>query len=144
MSVVLRPLTERDVHVAEAWFAEPETRRRLGDATRPRRLLALARVPGRFAFAVLEGEALVAIADAEREGERAAVALVVAPEQRRRGLGRAVLAALREDQALSDLDLLAGVEDGNDAATALVLGAGFEPLSADPDDEGFRYFLLRA
>jgi GNAT superfamily N-acetyltransferase len=144
MSVVLRPLTERDVHVSEAWFAEPKTRRRLGDATWPRRLLALAREPGRYAFAALEGEAFVAIADAEREGERAAVALVVAPEQRRRGLGRAVLAALREHHALSELDLLAGVEDGNDAATALVLGAGFEPLSADPDEEGFRYFLLRA
>lgn len=146
MAVVLRALTERDAVLASDWFREAETRRWLGDETWPRSVLALAeRSRDRFAYGAAEDGTLVAIADAERQDDgRAAIAVVVAPDQRRRGIGRAVLAALAERAELAGLDLLAGVEAENEAGDALVRTTGFEVLSPRPDADGFVYFLRRA
>jgi GNAT superfamily N-acetyltransferase len=139
--LVLRELTERDVAAAAPRFDEPETRLRLGDRAWPEQALRLAAADeARAAYAVELDGALVAIADAEREDGRAAVALVVAPDQRRRGIGRAALEALRRDLRMP---LLAGVEPGNEAAERLVCSAGFERPDQAPDADGYVYFVSR-
>jgi hypothetical protein len=51
---------------------------------------------------------------------------------------------LAERDELAGLDLLAGVESGNEAGNALVRAAGFEALAPEPDADGFVYFLRRA
>jgi RimJ/RimL family protein N-acetyltransferase len=146
VAVVLRALTERDAVLASDWFREPETSRWLGDETWPHSLLALAEHSrDRFAYAADEDGTLVAIADAEREDDgRAAVAVVVAPERRRQGIGRSVITALVAREELAALDLLAGIEVGNEAGHALVRAVGFEPLSLEPDADAFVYFVRRA
>ena len=55
-----------------------------------------------------------------------------------------MVAALVERAELVGLDLLAGVEAGNEAGGALVRMTGFELLSPEPDADGFVYFLRRA
>jgi L-amino acid N-acyltransferase YncA len=146
MTLVLRELTDADLPLVEGWFAEAETGRWLGDQSWPRRLLRLAaRSPDRFAYAALRAGVVVALADAERyRDRRAGVALVVAPAHRRRGVGTAVARALAERPDLADVvEFIAGVEDGNVAGTALVVGAGFWQVTDAPDGGGFTYFAVR-
>ena len=146
MPVVLRELTKADLPVVERWFAEPGPRRWLGDESWPRRLVNLAaHSAGRFAFAAVADDAIVGLVDVERYGDaRAAVALVVAPGQRRRGVGKAIVQTLRKQPALASVaEFFGGVEAGNVAGAALVCSAGFERVTEGPDDEGFTYFALR-
>jgi len=139
--LVLRELTERDVEAAAPWFDDLETRLRLGDRGWPVQALRLAAESEEHsAFAVEQDGELVAIADAELEDGRAEVALVVAPERRRRGIGRAVLDALRGELGVP---LFVGVERGNGAAERLVRSAGFEQVEPEPDADGYVLFLGR-
>ena len=144
--MALRSLTAADLPVVERWFCDPDTRRWLGDEAWPRRLLALAgRSQGRFAFVAVLGGDVVGLADVERYGDdRAAVAVVVAPEHRRRGMGKAILRGLLDVPQLEGVvELFGGVEVGNAASAALVTSSGFEQVSERPDDEGFTYFAQR-
>ena len=59
--------------------------------------------------------------------------MFVAPEQARRGLGRALLDALLIEARASDLELLVlTVTCGNDGAERLYLGAGFASYGIEP------------
>jgi L-amino acid N-acyltransferase YncA len=146
MSLVLRELTEADVPSVEGWFRDSETQRSLGDETWPRQLIRLASLSAdRFAYAAVEEEVVVGIADAERYADgRAAIALVVSPVHRRLGVGKAMARALGERPKLARVvEFFGGVEAGNLASAALVTGAGFEQVTDEPDKDGCAYFALR-
>ena len=145
MSLLLRELTVEDLPVVERWFRDPETDRWLGDESWPRRLLILTSASTRLAFAATCDSTVVGIADIECYSDaRAAAALVVAPDRRRLGIGRALAEALpRQPQLNGIVEFFGGVEEGNVASEALVTSAGFEQVTDAPDDEGFTYFALR-
>lgn len=143
---MLRELTDPDLQLVEPWFAEYETQRWLGDQTWPQRLLRLAALSAdRFAYAALKKGVVVGAADVERYRDgRAGLALVVAPEHRRLGVGKAMAGALIDRPELADVtEFIAGVEDGNFASAALVTSAGFQKVADEPDANGFTYFALR-
>jgi ribonuclease HI len=129
--LALRALTEDDLPAVDPWFADPETVRRLGGPDWPRRLLVLARAPGRHAFLALAGGAPVGLVDVEREAgppSRAVVALLVAPGRRGQGVGTGILDALAGRPELEGVPVLAGeVETGNAAGLALARAAGGAP-----------------
>jgi RimJ/RimL family protein N-acetyltransferase len=73
----------------------------------------------------------------------ASIAFVIAPELRRRGLGRAMIAAMIARPELRDVELFeAGVEPQNTASRHCLEAAGFEPGSARPDVEGMLYYRI--
>lgn len=147
MSITIRPLSPEDVGRIEPWFADETTTRWLGDAGYPNRLLTLAGRPGRWAFAAVERDEPVALVDVEQDEDDAssvAVALVVAPEKRSRGIGRSLFAMIFARPELAEARELVGeVEKGNAAAARCVLAAGFRRrgIASDPDFE--RYVLRR-
>jgi RimJ/RimL family protein N-acetyltransferase len=141
-----RPLADADVAALEAWFADPATVRWVGTPGYPRRLLELARAPSRLAFAVTAGGEPVALVDVELDGagSSAAIALVVAPRVRGRGVGRAALAAVMRRRELAAVaELVAEVEDANVTARRCILAAGFRPIGAAADAGFTRYALRR-
>ena len=72
-----------------------------------------------------------------------AIAFVIAPELRRRGLGRAMIAAMIAQSELRDAELFeAGVEAQNTASRRCLEAAGFELGSERPDIEGMLYYRL--
>jgi RimJ/RimL family protein N-acetyltransferase len=143
--LVLRALAEDDLPALDPWFAHPETVARLGDAGWPRRLLGFARVPGRHALLALEDGRPVALVDVEHDPgapRRAQLALVVAPERRRRGVALRVLDALAGRPELAGIDELAGgIEAGHAAALALARAAGASVQPGGPDREGFLHVV---
>jgi RimJ/RimL family protein N-acetyltransferase len=69
------------------------------------------------------------------------IAFAVDPHRRRRGLGRAMLAALRRRPELRQVDLFeAGVEPENVASRRCLDAAGFRLRSDRPDFEGMLYY----
>ena len=144
MDLTLRRLTPDDLPAVEPWFRDQEMRRWLGDEAWPRMVLRLAAGSDRrFAFAASGPAGVAALADVERySDERAAVALVVAPGSRRRGVGSALARALaRRPELAGTLEFFGGVEAGNSAGARLAVHAGCAPVSSPPDADGFRYFV---
>jgi ribosomal protein S18 acetylase RimI-like enzyme len=71
-----------------------------------------------------------------------AIAFAVDPEQRGRGLGRAMIAALMRHPDLEPVELFeAGVEPDNAASRRCLEAAGFRIQSEQPDFEGMLYYL---
>jgi RimJ/RimL family protein N-acetyltransferase len=72
-----------------------------------------------------------------------AIAFVIAPELRGRGLGRAMIAAMLARPELRDVELFeAGVEPRNTASRRCLEAAGFELGSEGPDVEGMLYYRV--
>jgi RimJ/RimL family protein N-acetyltransferase len=72
-----------------------------------------------------------------------AIAFVIAPQLRGRGLGRAMIAAMLARSELRDAELFeAGVEPPNTASRRSLEAAGFELGSEQPDPEGMLYYRL--
>ncbi|HET8583851.1 MAG TPA: GNAT family N-acetyltransferase [Jatrophihabitans sp.] len=167
-SVVLRPFESRHLPLVEPWFADAETQRWLGGPDWPRQMLALATRPlgefrgasemGRFRWIGWSDDVPVGYVDAGTfdrwttwDGERVVgvmdwpcttLAFVVAPTLRRRGYGTALLDAMLAAPELGHVELFgAGVEPGNVASVGCLLRAGFRALDADPDWEGFVYYV---
>jgi RimJ/RimL family protein N-acetyltransferase len=152
----LRPFTPDLLGAVAAWFDDPETARWLGGRDWPENLLRLiADPPQEYRgstvreragwVATLDGEP-VALIDTEIYVDgTAAVALVVAPAQRRRGVAAAALAAIGRLLARdSGIDaLVGGVEQHNEASHRCVKAAGFVAVTDRPDDEGFINYVLR-
>jgi ribosomal protein S18 acetylase RimI-like enzyme len=114
-SLALRPLVPDDLSVVEPWFDEAETQRWLGGREWPRQLLHLvSQSGGRYAYAaVLDEVVVVGLVDVERyDDSRAAVAVAVAPEHRRRGIGAAMLRALAAQPELASVIELFGRRRG--------------------------------
>jgi ribosomal protein S18 acetylase RimI-like enzyme len=138
LMLVMRDLVPADLDVVRPWFSERETQRWLGDSRWPKQLLRLAADdPGRHALVAVEDGVVVAIVDAERYGDgRVSVALVVAPDRRRRGIATRLMHALAQRAELDGIkEVLVGVEEGNTASGCLVVAAGFR-RSHGPDEEG--------
>ena len=67
-------------------------------------------------------------------------AYVVDPARRRRGYGRATLRALVAAPELADVQqFVLGIEPDNTASLRAAAGAGFEPLTTEPDAEDMLY-----
>ncbi len=75
------------------------------------------------------------------EVETASLAFTVAPDLRRRGIGRAMIKALLGRRELRGVELFeAGVEPQNTASRACLEAAGFRLRSEQPDCEGMLYY----
>jgi RimJ/RimL family protein N-acetyltransferase len=73
-----------------------------------------------------------------------AIAFMIAPELRGRGLGRAMIAAMVARSELRHVELFeAGVEAQNTASRRCLQAAGFELGSERPDVEGMLYYRVR-
>jgi RimJ/RimL family protein N-acetyltransferase len=71
----------------------------------------------------------------------ASIAFVIDPNNRRRGLGRAMIIALMRQPELRLIELFeAGVEPENVASRRCLKGAGFRLDSEQPDCEGMLYY----
>ena len=137
-----RALAEEDLSSVEVWFGEAETQRWLGDTTWPRRLLELARLPHRTTLLFTQADEPVALLDLERNGDgSASIAIVVAPNHRRRGIASAVVGSLFELDETEEVVVVVGeVEHGNLAGEGLLRAAGF--VQTEGTSEGFTRYVL--
>ena len=117
----LRPLTAADLPRLEPWFNDADTRHWLGDRRWPANKLGMGG-PSHHALLALVDDIPAALADVDiSDDRRAAFAIVVAPEQRRRGVGRAVTSALLKLPQFAEVcEWFAGVETGNIASRQLL------------------------
>jgi len=141
--------TEKLVVAVEPWFDDAETIRYLGGPEWVRASLALMRkTPGlelkgslvlaRHVWVIFnEEDRPVALVDAELyEDGATALAMVVAPSIRSRGVGQRILIALTEREELKNVQtIIGGVEPENAACRACLKKAGFT-ISEEPDEEG--------
>jgi RimJ/RimL family protein N-acetyltransferase len=135
-------LLVEDVPGIEAWFDDAETQRRLGGREWPRRLVELARAPGRFALLFARSGEPVGLLDVECEGRSAAIALVVAPPHRGQRIALTMLHALLDLPELQAVvEIVGEVESGNVAGERLVRSAGF--VFDARTEEGFARYVLR-
>ena len=127
--IELRPFRADDIPLVEPWLADPESSRRLGG-------MRLPVVVGHGYVAYDDGEAM-ALVHVEHL-ETSAIALLVAPHARRRGVGRAVFAQLLEGE-LADRPLAITAESDNVASIRLLEGAGLRV--AGTDKNGFLEYV---
>jgi RimJ/RimL family protein N-acetyltransferase len=149
------PFTPEALATVAPWFDDAETARWLGGREWPENLLRLLADPPhehrgsmareRIAFVASADGEPIALTDTEiyTDGS-AALALVVAPPHRRRGLGAATLLALGRQLAIRGVrSLVGGVKQNNVPSLRCVERAGFVAVSGEPDEEGFINYLLR-
>ena len=154
--IELRPFTSDLLGAVTPWFDDAETARWLGGRDWPENLLRLIAQPPREHrgssvreragwIATLDGEPVALIDTEVYVDGTAAVALVVAPAHRRRGVGASALAAIGRLLARSRgvEALIGGVERHNEASHSCVKRAGFVAVSEDADEEGFINYVLR-
>lgn len=152
----LRPFAPDLLGAVAPWFDDAETVRWLGGREWPENLLRLIADPphehrgstvrDRAGWvATLDGEPVALIDTEVYEDGTAALSLVVAPAQRRRGLGTSALAAIGRllGRSYGVEALVGGVEQHNEASHRCVKAAGFVAVADDPDEEGFINYVLR-
>lgn len=137
--VVLKPLTAADLPIVEPWFDDRETQRWLGGREWPVQGFSL-QGPDRQMLLASNETLPIGLVDCETYSDNSAsFAIVTAPDMRRRGIGRAILAALMSDPAYSGITrFFAGIERGNVASAALMLRCGF--VQGEEDEDGFTDF----
>jgi ribosomal protein S18 acetylase RimI-like enzyme len=135
-------MTAADLPIVAPWFDNPETQRWLGGRDWPRQGLGLVG-PDRQLFLALDGTLPVGLLDCETYPDgSASFALVTAPEQRNRGVGRAMLGLLiGEPRYAGTTCFFAGIERGNLASAALMKCFGF--IEGEEDEDGFTHFEYR-
>src|SRR5512132_682703 len=108
--LTFEPPSRDSAEAIEAWFEDPDTRRRLGDRGWVHRLLRLTRtdyddeVLARHAWSVAQSGAFVALVDVEVEQNHEAwLALVVCPDRRGHGLGQRILRELEQPPELASV-----------------------------------------
>ena len=145
------PLTSSLASVIAPWFDDAETARYLGGRAWLHASLRLVQAAPGSEVAGLralarhlwvgfdEGEQPVALVDTEvYEDGTASLALVVAPARRGQGVGRRLLLALPEQEALRGVrTLTGGVEPDNIACQRCLAGASFVVTSIPDADEMF-------
>jgi RimJ/RimL family protein N-acetyltransferase len=154
-AIALGPFTPDLLGAVAPWFDDAVTVRWLGGRDWPENLLRLIAEPPQEHrgstvreragwIATLDGEP-VALIDTEIYADgTAAVALVVAPAYRHRGVGTSALVAIGRLLARRGIDaLIGGVEQNNEASHRCVKAAGFVAVAEEPDDEGFLNYVLR-
>jgi RimJ/RimL family protein N-acetyltransferase len=99
--------------------------------------------PDRQLYLVLNETIPVGLLDCETYPDKSAsFAMVIAPEMRNRGIGRAILAALMAEPSCSHIvRFFAGIERANIASAALMLRCGF--VEGEEDEDGFTDFEYR-
>jgi RimJ/RimL family protein N-acetyltransferase len=99
-------------------------------------------VRGRFALVATQDANAVGLIDVETYDDgTAGIALVVDPERRGRGLGKAILSALFAAPQLSDVSVVrAGTELANEASVRCLAAARFVRETTAPDADGVVYF----
>ncbi len=144
----LRPLTPGLVRVIEPWFDDSETIAHLGGRDWIRRELRLVAdmpgqafrgmiVTGRWGWVGLDDDSAVGYVGPERYDDgSASFAFVVAPHQRRRGVGRAMLRAVASQPEVAGVTrFVGGVDRANVASLRCLESVGAE-LAENPDEEG--------
>jgi ribosomal protein S18 acetylase RimI-like enzyme len=134
-----RPLLASDLGQVERWFDDAETQRWLGGRDWPAQSLRLAG-ENRHVLLATDGGS-IALLDVEiYDRHRASFAIVVAPAERRKGIGRQVVEAAIGHPLFSDVtEWFVGVERDNDASRGLVEKLGFRQMT-DEDADGFTYY----
>ena len=153
--ITLRQFTATALATVTPWFDDAETSRWLGGRDWPENLLRLVAarpsehrgsvVRDRLGLIASLGRRDVALIDAEvYTDDSAAIALVVAPRSRRRGVGAATLVAVGSYLARTHgvVRLVGGVEQHNTASARCAVTAGFVPSGGVPDEEGFVDYVL--
>jgi RimJ/RimL family protein N-acetyltransferase len=99
-------------------------------------------VRGRFGLVASRGANPVGLIDLETYDDgTAGIALIVDPDRRGRGLGKAILSALLALPQLRDVSVVrAGTEVANQASVRCLGAAGFVRETAAPDADGVVYF----
>jgi len=139
----LRPLEAADLPALEPWFNDAATRHWLGDRRWPANKLGMSS-PSHHALLGIVDNVPVGLVDIDIAADRrAAFAIVVAPEQRRRGLARMMVDACLADPQFAEIsEWFAGVEAGNVASQQLLESCGFARMT-DEDADGFSYYARR-
>lgn len=145
------PLDQELANVISSWWEDSETRKWMGGYP-PSKALELAsshpaefrgrKVVGRTALVGLANGDPISLIDFEKyEDGTAGLALIVSPIHRNKGWGRRALRALIDSTEVEGLErLFAGIEPENVTSVRCFEGAGFTPMSHEPDQEGIIYF----
>jgi RimJ/RimL family protein N-acetyltransferase len=149
MQLTLTPMSDADVTVVEPWFDDVETEHWLGGREWPaslRRLMS-EELPGvleRTGYVVRDAGRLVALVDMELyEDHSVSLALVVDPNQRGRGYGRAALRAVVDLLTARGVSRIAGwVVPANESSIRCVTAAGFA-CGGGLDADGFLEYVYR-
>lgn len=154
--LAIRRFTPAALSAVAPWFDDPETFRWLGGRDWPASLLHLIADPPsehrgsavreRAGWTAALGGEDVALVDTEIYTDgTAAIAIVVAPQHRRRGIGAATLVAMGELLARTHgvERLIGGVKQDNAASARCVKAAGFVAAAETADEEGFIDYVLR-
>jgi hypothetical protein len=142
LTLTQRAFQSSDLSLVEPWFDDPATRRWLGDREWPKRLLKLAREPGRFAILFSLRDDPVVLLDRDRNSDGTAAfrnRRFTSPWPRAsRVAGRCV--GVRDAGSRRSAKILAEVELGNTAAQRLVRSLQFEAILGA--EEGFERYVL--
>jgi RimJ/RimL family protein N-acetyltransferase len=131
--------TVEDFPLYRAWTEDPENAGWLEVATPQWRDYVL-NTPNVFGWMVYDGERVVGSiqVDVVEDGLKAYLSCIVAPEHRRQGYGRRMLALLPHQPELQGVHLFSGtVQPANIASMRMVAAAGYTPTSPSPDEDGF-------
>jgi ribosomal protein S18 acetylase RimI-like enzyme len=135
--VELRSFAAGDAAVVAAWAGPAEAVMwcgHHGGAVPAEKVAGWAAEEGVRAFGLYDAGRLVAYGELWLDDDEAEVELarlIVAPERRRRGVGRALVAELTALALGAYPDVFMRVHPDNAAALRCYLGAGFVPVSAD-------------
>jgi RimJ/RimL family protein N-acetyltransferase len=142
--LTVRSFCAADLVSVEPWFDDRETQRWLGGREWPRRLLVLARQSNRVALLYTHARRPIGLLDLERFPDgRAAVAVVVSPEHRGRGVATAMLGSIFDlAEAKGVGEAVGEVEFGNTAGERCIRAAGFVRDVEAVTSERFLRFLL--
>jgi L-amino acid N-acyltransferase YncA len=143
--LTVRSFSDADLESVEPWFDDRETQRLLGGREWPRRLLELARQSNRVALLYADAQRPVGLLDLERfPDRRAAVAVVVSPQHRGRGVATSMLRSIFDlPEAKGVNEAVGEVEFGNAAGERCVRAAGFVEDAEAATSERFLRFLSR-
>jgi L-amino acid N-acyltransferase YncA len=99
----------------------------------------------RIVWVAYDAGVSVGLIDVESYNDATAgFAVVVAPEHRRRGLGRRIIRSVIEQPRHAAVAIWkAGVEPANEASARCLAAAGFTPRTATPDHEGMLNYQRR-
>ncbi len=124
-SVTLRRFNDTDVSIAIPWFADPDSDDFAGGTDMLEH--ELVRADEGVYVAELDGVPVAVVSTITARGPRALInPIVVAPESRGRGVGRAVLDALAALQEFEDHVLYADVDARNVASIRCFQAAGYQ------------------
>lgn len=148
MKVNYRLLTEADIEIVDPWFDDPDTKKYLGGKAWPRQLLKLVdempgkefkgkTIRGRYAFLVFLGQTPVALIDLETYGDAtAALAPIVAPNYRGRGIAKQIHSDVWEFSEMKGIDTITGGLDPDNIASIKSLDATGAIISEKMNAEG--------